>query len=70
MKWFRYWDLAASVKTQADFSASAAVALHKDSGELQETFDDEACEPKQEAEAEQNRAIASNESESDESNER
>jgi predicted phage terminase large subunit-like protein len=34
LKWFRYWDLAASTKTQADFSASACVALSKDSGEV------------------------------------
>jgi predicted phage terminase large subunit-like protein len=32
LRWFRYWDLAASVKTQADFSASACVALDKESG--------------------------------------
>ena len=27
LRWFRYWDLAASVRTQADFSASACLAL-------------------------------------------
>lgn len=30
LKWFRYWDLAASIKTTADFTASAAVALGED----------------------------------------
>jgi phage terminase large subunit-like protein len=34
LKWVRYWDLAASVRTMADFSASAAVALHKDTGDV------------------------------------
>jgi predicted phage terminase large subunit-like protein len=34
LKWHRYWDLAASVRTQADFSASACVALSKDSGDV------------------------------------
>jgi predicted phage terminase large subunit-like protein len=34
LKWSRYWDLAASVKTQADFSASACVALSKDTGDV------------------------------------
>jgi len=34
LRWFRYWDLAASVKTQADFSASACVALDKESGDV------------------------------------
>lgn len=33
LRWFRYWDLAASVKTQADFSASACVAL-ADTGDV------------------------------------
>ncbi|MGI9068033.1 MAG: phage terminase large subunit [Pyrinomonadaceae bacterium] len=32
LRWSRFWDLAASVKTQADFSASACVALDKESG--------------------------------------
>lgn len=30
LRWFRYWDLAASVKTTADYTASAAVALADD----------------------------------------
>lgn len=30
LKWFRYWDLAASIKTTADYTASAAVALGDD----------------------------------------
>jgi predicted phage terminase large subunit-like protein len=34
LSWHRYWDLAASIKTQADFSASACVALDKDSGDV------------------------------------
>jgi predicted phage terminase large subunit-like protein len=34
LKWSRYWDLAASTKTAADFSASARVALDKDSGDV------------------------------------
>ena len=34
MRWSRYWDLAASVKTQADFSASACVALSHESGDI------------------------------------
>ncbi|MGI9068557.1 MAG: phage terminase large subunit [Pyrinomonadaceae bacterium] len=34
LRWSRYWDLAASVKTQADFSASACVALHTDTGDV------------------------------------
>jgi predicted phage terminase large subunit-like protein len=34
LHWSRYWDLAASVKTQADFSASACVALSQDSGDI------------------------------------
>jgi predicted phage terminase large subunit-like protein len=34
LKWSRYWDLAASVKQQADFSASACVALSKETGDL------------------------------------
>lgn len=32
LTWNRYWDLAASVKTQADFSASACVALDEATG--------------------------------------
>lgn len=32
LSWHRYWDLAASVKTQADFSASACVALDEGTG--------------------------------------
>jgi predicted phage terminase large subunit-like protein len=34
LRWFRYWDLAASTKTQADFSASARVALNKETGDV------------------------------------
>lgn len=34
LQWFRFWDLAASVRTQADFTASACVALNKDSGDV------------------------------------
>jgi predicted phage terminase large subunit-like protein len=34
LRWSRYWDLAASTKTQADFSASACVALSKETGDL------------------------------------
>jgi predicted phage terminase large subunit-like protein len=34
LSWHRYWDLAASVKTAADFSASACVALDKESGDV------------------------------------
>jgi predicted phage terminase large subunit-like protein len=34
LRWSRYWDLAASVKTQADFSASACVSLSKDTGDV------------------------------------
>ncbi len=34
LRWSRYWDLAASVRTQADFSASACVALDKESGDV------------------------------------
>jgi len=34
LNWFRYWDLAASTKTQADFSASAAIALDKQTGDV------------------------------------
>lgn len=34
LKWSRYWDLAASVRTQADFSASACVALCRDTGDV------------------------------------
>ncbi|CAN5459715.1 hypothetical protein BH20ACI3_BH20ACI3_41860 [soil metagenome] len=34
LRWHRYWDLAASVKTAADFSASASVALDKESGDV------------------------------------
>ncbi len=34
LRWHRYWDLAASVKTAADFSASACVALDKGSGDV------------------------------------
>ncbi len=34
LRWSRYWDLAASVKTQADFSASACVALSHESGDI------------------------------------
>ncbi len=34
LKWFRYWDLAASTKTQADFTASACAAIDKDSGDI------------------------------------
>lgn len=34
LSWHRYWDLAASVKTAADFSASACVALDKASGDI------------------------------------
>ena len=30
LKWFRYWDLAASTRTTADYTASAAVALGDD----------------------------------------
>lgn len=30
LRWFRYWDLAASVKSSADYTASAAVALADD----------------------------------------
>lgn len=34
LAWHRYWDLAASVKTAADFSASACVAMDKESGDV------------------------------------
>ena len=34
LRWSRYWDLAASTRTQADFSASACVALHSDTGDV------------------------------------
>lgn len=34
LRWSRYWDLAASTKQQADFSASACVALSKDTGDV------------------------------------
>jgi len=34
LRWHRYWDLAASTKTQADFTASACVALSKDTGDV------------------------------------
>jgi predicted phage terminase large subunit-like protein len=34
LKWSRYWDLAASTRTQADFSASAAVALSTETGDV------------------------------------
>lgn len=34
LRWSRYWDLAASVRTQADFSASACVALSKETGDV------------------------------------
>jgi len=34
LKWSRYWDLAASTKTTADYTASAAVALDKNSGDV------------------------------------
>ena len=34
LKWFRYWDLAASIKQQADFSASACCALDKATGDV------------------------------------
>lgn len=34
LRWFRYWDLAASVKTQADFSASACVAMNSETGDV------------------------------------
>jgi len=30
LKWVRYWDLAASTKTKADFTACAAIAIDKD----------------------------------------
>jgi predicted phage terminase large subunit-like protein len=30
LRWHRYWDLAASIKTTADYTASAAVALGED----------------------------------------
>jgi predicted phage terminase large subunit-like protein len=33
-RWFRYWDLAASVRTHADFSASPAVAFDPKKGVL------------------------------------
>ncbi len=28
LKWSRYWDLAASTKTTADYTASVRVAMH------------------------------------------
>ena len=34
LQWFRFWDLAASQKTTADFTSSACVALSKDSGDV------------------------------------
>jgi predicted phage terminase large subunit-like protein len=34
LRWSRYWDLAASVRTHADFSASVCVALDKDTGDV------------------------------------
>jgi predicted phage terminase large subunit-like protein len=34
LKWFGYWDLAASVKTQADFTASACAAISKETGDI------------------------------------
>jgi len=34
LRWSRYWDLAASTKTAADYSASAAVALDKTTGDV------------------------------------
>lgn len=34
LRWSRYWDLAASTKTAADFSASACVALSKETGDV------------------------------------
>lgn len=34
LRWHRYWDLAASVRQQADFSASACVAMSADTGDV------------------------------------
>lgn len=34
LRWCRYWDLAASVKTSADYSASARVALCEETGNI------------------------------------
>lgn len=34
LNWFRYWDLAASTKTAADFTASACAALNKETGDI------------------------------------
>lgn len=34
LRWYRYWDLAASTKTAADFSASACVALNQETGDV------------------------------------
>jgi predicted phage terminase large subunit-like protein len=34
LRWFRYWDLAASTKTAADFTASACAAISKDTGDV------------------------------------
>lgn len=34
LRWCRYWDLAASTKTSADYSASARVALSAESGDV------------------------------------
>jgi len=34
LRWSRYWDLASSTREQADFSASARVALSKESGDV------------------------------------
>jgi len=34
LRWFRYWDLAASTKTAADFTASACAAISKDTGDI------------------------------------
>jgi predicted phage terminase large subunit-like protein len=34
LRWYRYWDLAASLKTRADFTASPAAAFDKGSGVL------------------------------------
>lgn len=34
LRWYRYWDLAASTKQAADFTASACVAMHPESGDV------------------------------------
>lgn len=34
LRWSRFWDLASSTREQADFSASARVALSKESGDV------------------------------------